>query len=106
MEPLGREPHRWASGEAASLFVGLGKQVIRFLVIGARGSRDIKGKVATVGVSERGCERISKPSGNIRLAVPESALIPVCLYAVIRGLNLRCDLWHSTVSILGSDPFP
>ena len=44
------------------------------LVNGARGTRDIEGKVTRVGASELGCERVSRPRGNIRLAVAEIAL--------------------------------
>ncbi len=38
------------------------------LVNGARGARDIEGKVTRVGASELGCERVSKPSAPAMLA--------------------------------------
>ena len=38
------------------------------LVNGARGTRDIEGKMTRVGASELGCERVSKPSAPAILA--------------------------------------
>jgi hypothetical protein len=54
--------------EAASLFGSRSREADdSVLVNGARGTRDIEGKVMRVGASELGCERVSKPSAPAML---------------------------------------
>ena len=55
--------------EAASLFASWSREADdSVLVNGARGTRDIEGKVTRVGASELGCERVSKPRAPAMLA--------------------------------------